>query len=205
MAQTTNYKFGSNDLPISSQKRGHRRVNSKSSTGSEKDDQSLTYSASSSVQSTSTTGESTDSSFAEIYKVLDSAEEEGKIQEILGGSPNAKETRQGTINTGQSSDSHGHDGGGHGSALFVPADSNRSTPSRPSSTKNKNSSKKQTATSSSSGTTTAASNNKKGKQAEKTRPPQGPIKKNDGKQIWYSQLWMCGFADAFNLSGDTQN
>lgn len=196
MAQTT-FKFGSNDShPVTTQKR-HRRQTSKSSVGSE--DHSLSYSATSSVQSFSTTGESTDSSFAEIYKVLDSAEEEEmKLLEKIGGNSSTKE-KHGTV-TGQSSDSHGHDGGGsHGSALFVPADSNRSTPSRPSTKeKHRNSLSRRDSSQSSTG-------HKGKRETEKNKPPQGPIKKNDGKQIWYSQLWMCGFADAFNFSGDTQN
>lgn len=201
MAQKT-YKFGSTDLPISSQKR-HRRQTSKSSIGSE--DNSLSYSATSSVQSLSTTGESTDSSFAEIYKVLDSAEEEGKLAEVLGGSALHGKERNGTVTPGQSSDSHGHDGGGSsshgGSALFVPADSHRTAPSRtPTSTKENKSSA--STTNNNRKTTSGSSSVQKGK-AEKNKPPQGPIKKNDGKQIWYSQMWMCGFADAFNFSGDT--
>lgn len=198
------YNFGSNDLPISSQKRQlHRRQTSKSSVGSE--DHSLSYSATSSVQSSSTTGESTDSSFAEIYKVLDSAEGEGKLTEVL------KTERNEEVTPGQPSDSRGHDGGGSnhggGSALFVPADSHRTTPSRTSPKTKQKGSTGNTATvvhnaSTNRKTTSGPSPGQKGK-AEKNKPPQGPIKKNDGKQIWYSQMWMCGFADAFNFSGDS--
>lgn len=71
------------EVPTSlSQKKHHRRGNSKSSTGSD----SLAYSASSSVQSTSTTGESTDSSFADIYNLIDNE----SVNRILGAGGNDK-------------------------------------------------------------------------------------------------------------------
>ena len=45
-------------------------------------------------------------------------------------------------------------------------------------------------------TTSSTNNNKK----STTPPPRMPIQKNDGKELWYSQIWMCGFADSFNFS-----
>jgi len=74
------YAFATDEDPSSNGlgvKKHHRRTNSKASTGS---DQSLTYSASSSVQSHSTAGESTDSSFAEIMRVI----EDDTLQRIVG-------------------------------------------------------------------------------------------------------------------------
>lgn len=70
------YSMGSMDLPETSKKksrRGHRRGNSQNSEGDADPSDgsaSLTYSAGSSIAS-SAAGESTDSSFADIMRVLD--------------------------------------------------------------------------------------------------------------------------------------
>eukprot|EP00977_Amphora_coffeiformis_P010570 scaffold2490_cov169-Amphora_coffeaeformis.AAC.2 len=75
MTSTTKYTFDSPTYePPTGKKKHHRRVQSKDSEGGEDGDHldgsgSLTYSAASSINSA--TGESTDSSFADIMRVLD--------------------------------------------------------------------------------------------------------------------------------------
>jgi len=155
------------ETPVT-KKKGHKRNTSKSSIGS---DQSLTYSANSSVQSASTTGESSDS-------------------KILGGDfLKTEEFRQPT--TGQPSNSLGNDGGSNDMAIFMEAN---------------HSPKKRQIKDSSSSTISRSSRDKsvKGKDNKNSNsnrnstapPPRMPIQKNSGKELWYSQMWMCGFADS---------
>lgn len=176
----TNFVFeDDNDDPVlrSQEKyRRHRRGDSSSS---------LSYSVGSSVQSHSTAGESTDSSFPEANRILES--EEMLVDKV-------KKTPR-TI-TGQTSNSQENDGGSHRMAVFeqtnrvgYPSVSRRSE-------KQKNE-KSSINTNSTGACTTSSTNNNKN---AKTPPPRMPIQKNDGKELWYTQLWMCGFADSFSFS-----
>jgi hypothetical protein len=231
--QTTFSLAADDPIPTHHGRKSHRRGNSKSSIGSgEKDDVSLTYSASSSVQSgSSTTGESTDSSFADIYKVLDRHEEEaliGALGSSIGDLDSIhNKSAQQTV-TGQPTDSS-HDGG-MGSAVFRAANgsgsamkgipltkngTNRSNSSHGKSHKNRrknsggNNSVDTRSTAHSSSTNGTANNSSNSgftnnsPNGANTPIPRGPVKKTNGKQIWYSQLWMCGFADALNFSSDS--
>lgn len=185
MSTVQNYIFTDED-PVSNGigRTRHRRGNSKTSTGS---DQSLTYSASSSVSQVST-GESTDSSFAEIYRVID----DEKISSLIGD----EHMKVPKTITGQPSDSHGNDGGGL--AVFEqanPDDTRYRGPSR-STSKSRDKSKSRD-----------SKNDEKIKHSKTNQnktppPPRIPIQKNDGKELWYSQLWMCGFADSLRFSRD---
>lgn len=198
----------SDDAPttVAHGRKHHRRggsktsVSSKSSKGNlygdenggKADDNSLSYSASSSVQSSSTTGESTDSSFAEIIRLINDRDGD----DLLVESPTNNKERPETI-SGQPSDSHGNDGGGHGVTLFQEANTDYPSRTSPSHSRSPHHP--------SSSSLSKGKRDEKNMPSSKVGPPRGPIKKNDGKQIWYSQYWMCGFADAFNLSGDAQN
>lgn len=179
------YAFTTDEDPGSSMRKHHRRTNSKASTGS---DQSLTYSASSSVQSHSTAGESTDSSFAEIMRVI----EDDTLQRIVGEMHDLPKTIP-----GQPSNSQVHDGGGM--ALFE-----RANPAEPTRRLRDSSSNSANISQSSRDHNKSKRDSRpspdKIKRNSTPPPPRMPIQKNDGKQLWYSQLWMCGFADSLSFS-----
>jgi hypothetical protein len=143
MATDTTYGM-SMDMPIKGKTRRHRRANSNHSEDADAEDgsASLTYSAGSSIAS-SAAGESTDSSFADIMKVLDVQDSNElaafmKREGVTDPSQFQRKSKASTMSvgteslaystdgsalegvqllqtiTGQPSDSYGPDGGGFG-------------------------------------------------------------------------------------------
>lgn len=187
-------EFVFDEQPVPQRKRNHRRGNS----GLD----SLAYSSNSSVQSVSTTGESSSSSLSAIRKVYnDNVDEDAFLNKQL-----ISDDLPQTI-TGQPSNSHEHDGGSRVSmAIFERANpvspkknSNRKSPVSVASGVSKDKSRRSSNHnhSPSSYDTNSSSKSKRNNTAT-TPPPRMPLQKSPGKELWYNQFWMCGFADALN-------
>mmetsp|Transcript_9556 Transcript_9556/g.14362 ORF Transcript_9556/g.14362 Transcript_9556/m.14362 type:complete len:226 (-) Transcript_9556:339-1016(-) len=174
-----------------------------------RDNESLTYSVNSSSVA-SNTGESTDSSFGEFLRAVinDNCEpltdrEAELIQKGMQGGNT-------TIRAGQHTDSRLYDGGGlgNGSILFSPADqsdnvTNSKRQSRSSRRKQSRLDGEKRRSSKEQSNGVGASRHSK---RTTTPPPPAPPKKGkddfEHDQLWYSQWWMCGFADSLGLLSD---
>jgi len=159
------------------------------------DTESLTYSVNSSSVNSST-GESTDSShFGDFLKRVindnDVTDLSDKEMAFIKG-VNGNESLDKYMIAGQNTDSRVYDD--KSSILFAPAEHSNATSSR-SKRSRRNHRTKQTKSISISPSPPSSPNRKKNSQKISSCPLPTPTKARN-EEVWYTQWWMCGFADS---------